>query len=190
VALYNYFRDYDPQVRRYVESDPIGLRGGINAYAFALGNPVSDRDPYGLFDWPPSMPQSVVNAGVGLGDGVIAALTFGRVSGQDLRDVILYTRGTNGGADTCSATYKISYSFGAADELGAEGGAFAAAAGSSTARATYLSLNLLSGGAETAATGEEITSSSQQLQQIVQELQEETAGKSLQPPPGVPNYRY
>jgi RHS repeat-associated protein len=26
---YNYFRDYDPQVGRYVESDPIGLDGGV-----------------------------------------------------------------------------------------------------------------------------------------------------------------
>ena len=28
---YNYFRDYDPQTARYVDSDPIGPGGGINA---------------------------------------------------------------------------------------------------------------------------------------------------------------
>jgi RHS repeat-associated protein len=45
---YNYFRDYDPSLRRYEESDPAELFAGVNSYAYVLGRPVQLFDPNGL----------------------------------------------------------------------------------------------------------------------------------------------
>ncbi|HDP3462163.1 TPA: RHS repeat domain-containing protein, partial [Pseudomonas aeruginosa] len=44
---YNYFRDYDPETGRYVESDPIGLAGGLNTYVYVEGNPLAYVDEWG-----------------------------------------------------------------------------------------------------------------------------------------------
>jgi RHS repeat-associated protein len=46
---YNYFRDYDPAVGRYVESDPIGLNGGLNPFSYSSHRPTESSDSFGLF---------------------------------------------------------------------------------------------------------------------------------------------
>jgi RHS repeat-associated protein len=48
---YNYFRDYEPQTGRYAQSDPIGLQGAMNTYAYVGSAPLGASDARGLAKW-------------------------------------------------------------------------------------------------------------------------------------------
>lgn len=55
---YNGYRDFSPDLGRYVESDPMGLRAGINTYRYTRDNPLSNSDPSGLLTRGPGISDS------------------------------------------------------------------------------------------------------------------------------------
>ncbi|HET9644259.1 MAG TPA: RHS repeat-associated core domain-containing protein, partial [Burkholderiaceae bacterium] len=48
---YNYNRDYDSKLGRYIQSDPIGLRGGVSTYGYVAQDPLALIDETGLDAW-------------------------------------------------------------------------------------------------------------------------------------------
>jgi RHS repeat-associated protein len=70
---HNGFRDYDPSLGRYLESDPIGLGAGLNTYAYVRGNPVMLVDPYGESSWANMVAR--------------VAIAVGQLFGEDPKDI-------------------------------------------------------------------------------------------------------
>jgi RHS repeat-associated protein len=79
----NYFRDYDPATGRYVESDPIGLEGGLNSYLYAEANALVYGDPYGLWSIRDLLPADAPL--LDIADTLAGAVAYaeGRITGNE-----------------------------------------------------------------------------------------------------------
>jgi len=69
---YNYYRDYDPQTGRFVESDPVGLLSGVNTYGYTRQSPIGFVDADGRFIVP--VVTGIVGGVVGFAGNVGAQL--------------------------------------------------------------------------------------------------------------------
>ena len=74
---YNYFRDYDPTIGRYITSDRLGLVAGVGTYSYVGANPQRFTDRLGLEGGLP-------DAFPGVGD-------FERATGKDILQAALLT---------------------------------------------------------------------------------------------------
>jgi len=101
---YNLMRYYSPETGRYLTSDQIGQESDLNHYLYVYANPVGWIDPSGLLGIAdlPTIPQPIVNAAVGFGDGAAAAITFGLLDLQDIRDAA----GIDGSVNKCSGEFQ------------------------------------------------------------------------------------
>ncbi len=81
---YNYFRDYAAGLGRYVQGDPIGLLGGVNAYLYVKNNPLFYIDVDG----------KVAQIAVGIGVGLFVLKWLDEINSQckAFEDLMLRTR--------------------------------------------------------------------------------------------------
>ncbi|MFO0668604.1 MAG: RHS repeat-associated core domain-containing protein [Polyangiaceae bacterium] len=94
---YNFHRNYAPEWGRYVEADPIGLAGGMNVFAYASANPLTNSDPQGLRQPQVSITtmsgQNISIAGA-TATGLVATLEKAIASGDSIASLSIIGHGS------------------------------------------------------------------------------------------------
>jgi RHS repeat-associated protein len=87
------YRAYDPTAGRWLSRDPLGEMSdpAVNLYAYAGGNPISNRDPLGLFLWPWESPVTVTGGTPDQQTAVVSIVNnvLNTLRGQDLLNQIV-----------------------------------------------------------------------------------------------------
>jgi RHS repeat-associated protein len=108
-------RYYDPAVGAFLNKDPMGVQGGLNAYVYVGSNPVNGTDPLGLFGWYDYTIQSVglVGGAIGAGVGYVATGVGGatvEVCGIGVPVAAAgYYLAAQGGAQAASSSWNLWY---------------------------------------------------------------------------------
>src|SRR5262249_40931137 len=88
--LYHYkARVYDPVLGRFLQTDPVGYKDGLNLYAYVGNDPLSRADPTGQLTIP-ALALPVIIVGVTIGAGCNAAGScerFGEMIFEAITDV-------------------------------------------------------------------------------------------------------
>jgi len=88
-------RYYDPVLKRFIQEDLIGLRGGLNLYRYVDGDPISFLDPFGLIHYNKPAPKTVPPTGDTLDALVCVEACLQRRTGDPCLDLLV-----TGGAET------------------------------------------------------------------------------------------
>jgi RHS repeat-associated protein len=110
----NGFRDYDPSIGRYVQSDPIGLAGGVNTYAYVASGPLNQADFYGLYSTQQltaDLPRPILNTIQWLGDeGAFNSTAINAYTGFE--NGFFYDVLQSDQIDMCTTAYRWAHNLG------------------------------------------------------------------------------
>jgi len=89
---HNYFRDYDSQLGRYVQGDPIGLAGGLNMFGYVSGSPLLYIDPEGKYLYLPVVVEKLYKKFVKICNKLSKVISFYDHGRQDRFDQVTKIR--------------------------------------------------------------------------------------------------
>lgn len=104
---YNFHRYYDPETGRYLEKDPLGLKGGINPFIYVQNGAVNRIDPTGLIQWSGTSAQ--VSAVELIGATFIRLKLISECNNGQKATIIVWATGPSVGFGA-----KFTYTFGSA----------------------------------------------------------------------------